>query len=284
LKKYSDLGALLVDYRKTFDLSQLDVASRLEVDVRTVARWEKNVTLIQPDKEQLLVESLSIPHQVIHNLNSERPIAVFYDIERRVYSHTALGSEVTDAGFFKEEFPTEPDRIRIIGREGDIPFIIRIKELYSHEHGLGPRMIEKAVQLLPDLNRVLLDQSGFYAGHSVVFPLKVEVYEQLRNQEILEHDLKPIHLAAPSREDFVYFIYSIYADSLVSAYLIMAPFFQYFRQHNVDRYTVAGLVYKDSISRLFRQMGLKVAWETTEPYPHILLEGDFDMYLFGTTR
>ncbi len=51
MKKYLTIGALLIDYRKENQLSQLDLSSEINVDVRTVQRWEKDITLIKPDKE-----------------------------------------------------------------------------------------------------------------------------------------------------------------------------------------------------------------------------------------
>ena len=41
MKKYKSLGELLIDYRKENELSQFDFAAQVNVDVRTVQRWEK---------------------------------------------------------------------------------------------------------------------------------------------------------------------------------------------------------------------------------------------------
>jgi len=53
MKKYSNLGELLIDFRELNSLTQTDFAAKLGVDTRTIVRWEKNTTLIKPQKEDV---------------------------------------------------------------------------------------------------------------------------------------------------------------------------------------------------------------------------------------
>ena len=64
MKKYNSLGELLIDFRKENDLSQSDFAAQMNVDVRTVQRWEKDETLIKPEKEKALADDTLLPYHV----------------------------------------------------------------------------------------------------------------------------------------------------------------------------------------------------------------------------
>ena len=282
MKKYSDLGTLLQEYRKVNQITQNDLAASLDVDARTVARWERNVTLVHPDKEKVLVEQLSIPHQVIHNLNSERPIAVFYDIERRMYSHSIMGSLIKDANWFKNEIEIEPDRLSTFSSREDADFVHLVKALHTHQSGLDYRVLLEAANRLPELNQMLDDQSGFYAGQIAVLPLRRSSYEDIRDKRRTEEEIGVGDLSMKPGPGTVFYFYSIYADSLVSAFYLMAPFFDYFRNNKLSDYTVAGMVYREHTASLWRQTGLKVAWSEEDPLLQILVEGNLDMYLFGT--
>ena len=69
MKKYYNLGELLIDYRHFNGVSQSEVASQLDVDIRTVIRWEKGESLLNPEKEKALADITFIPYQVIRNSN-----------------------------------------------------------------------------------------------------------------------------------------------------------------------------------------------------------------------
>jgi transcriptional regulator with XRE-family HTH domain len=79
MKQYFSIGALLIDYRHDRDLSQLDLSSLINVDIRTIQRWEKDITLIKPDKEKEIAEATLLPYQLIRNLNAAVPIPTYYD-------------------------------------------------------------------------------------------------------------------------------------------------------------------------------------------------------------
>ena len=65
MKQYFSIGALLIDYRRDRDLSQMDLSSLINVDVRTIQRWEKDITLIKPDKEKEIAEATLLPYQLL---------------------------------------------------------------------------------------------------------------------------------------------------------------------------------------------------------------------------
>jgi len=70
MKKYTSLGTLLIDFRAYKNMSQAELASKFDVDIRTIIRWEKNETLLKSDKEEDMVDITFIPYQVIRNLNA----------------------------------------------------------------------------------------------------------------------------------------------------------------------------------------------------------------------
>ena len=114
MKKYNSLNELLIDYRQIYNLSQLDLAALLDVDIRTIIRWEKNDTLIKADKEKDVVVALNIPYQVIRNLNTEQPIPLYCDLKKRTYSHSALMVRADNAAWYKSDLPLEDERISSI--------------------------------------------------------------------------------------------------------------------------------------------------------------------------
>ena len=63
MKKYSSIGELLIDYRTLNNISQIDLASKFDLDIRTIQRWEKNITLLKADKEEEMVDITFIPYQ-----------------------------------------------------------------------------------------------------------------------------------------------------------------------------------------------------------------------------
>ena len=86
MKKYNSLGQLFIDYRAFNNMSQADFANLVEVDVRTVQRWEKDVTLIKSEKEEDIVMETLLPYQMIRNLNATISIPTYYDFKLRKYS------------------------------------------------------------------------------------------------------------------------------------------------------------------------------------------------------
>ena len=43
---------ILIDYRTLNNISQIELASKFDLDIRTIQRWEKNITLLKADKSK----------------------------------------------------------------------------------------------------------------------------------------------------------------------------------------------------------------------------------------
>lgn len=289
MKKYLSIAELLIDYRSYYKVSQLDIAALLDVDVRTVIRWEKNESFIKQEKEKSFVESLGIPYQVIRNLNTEKPIPIYFDIFRRVYSHSALSQKVSSSSEFITTIDIDTDRIHSISNERDIEFVTRIQKLNKNHRPLKAELIKKAAKVIPELNLVLYSQSGFYAGHITVLPLKYDIYLKLRNQEINEGDLKPDDLTFDlSEHPLVFYYYSLYADSVDNGYYMLNRLLNYFKHKKYEDYIFAGISYRKSKLELLQDLGLNEIWEkqTNENTEDIstFMEGSLDEYLFNTSE
>jgi transcriptional regulator with XRE-family HTH domain len=101
MKKYTSIGELLIDYRELNSVSQAELASKFDVDIRTILRWEKNQTLLKSDKEEEMVDITFIPYQVIRNLNAPVAIPTYYDFDIRKYSLSSLTKELPDINSIK---------------------------------------------------------------------------------------------------------------------------------------------------------------------------------------
>lgn len=289
MKKYSSLAELLIDYRTYHHVSQLDIAALLDIDVRTVIRWEKNESLIKQDKEKYFVEYLGIPHQVIRNLNTEKPIPIYFDLFRRVYSHSGISQNVSSSSKFISDIEIDTDRIHLITNEKDIEFVTYIQKLNKNNKPLKAELIVKAAKVLPELNLVLYSQSGFCAGHITVLPLKYNIYVKLRNQEINESDLKISDLTIDLTETpLIFYYYSLYADSHDNAYYLLNRLTSHFKRNKYKDYIFAGISYRKLKIELLSEMGLNTIWEKpiVEDGDDIstFMEGNLDQYLFGSKK
>ena len=288
MKKYDNLGELLNDYRKYNNLSQADLGEFLDVDTRTISRWEKNETLIKPEKEKEFVEKLLIPYQVIRNLNSDNPIAIYYNLKTRTYSFTSIMKEPVNASWYKADIPFDTHRIRLISNEPDIRFVEDIQEMNKNPKQINPVLLKEAAKILPELNLILHDQSGYYAGHLTILPLKYEAYRKLREQEMMEGSLAITDLTSDfTRTPFVFYYYSIYADSMDNTYYLVNRLLAYFKEKQFKDYIFAGISYREKKVEILKEMGLKIIWE--KPVEEnsntlaVFLEGNLDMFIFGKT-
>ena len=287
MKKYNSLGHILKDYRVYHNMSQAELASDLDVDIRSVIRWEKNETLLNSDKEQALAKTTFIPYQVIRNLNTINPIATFYDFDLRKYSLTAISSVLPDADWIGSKIDVPTTRLRPIKNKEDIDNIIRFTKLQKNPlKSLNRELITAAARIFPDMNLIILDQSGNYSGHSVYFPLSMETYSQIRDRIIQESDLTPKDLINYESQDIpVFYCHSITADSNENFFYIIGAILKFYRDVAPKDYLYALLTSRYDSRNMSEQLHIKTVWEDTitkDKYKLIgtprLVEGDFKMF------
>ena len=288
MKKYSSLGELLIDYRKIDNISQADFAANLNVDVRTITRWEKNVTLLKPEKEDALVQETLLPHQLIRNLNSTIVIPTYYDFKIKKYSLNEVSTKLPKASWFKEQINIVTERIRPIIFETDIEYIMKyIRFQRTSAHIVNRQVIREAIKLLPELNLIITDDSGNYAGHNIVFPLKADIYERLKNREIIEtqlsvNDLTNWRIQAKP----IFHTYDLTVDCNDNGYYLLGAIFRFFKNLNTRDYISSLYTLRNDNLENSRDVGYKIIWEDIEEQerlglevPPRFMEGNFKDFL-----
>ncbi len=286
MKKYTSLGELLLDYRKQNNLSQSDFAIQLDVDVRTVLRWEKNETLLKSDKEEELVDITFIPYQVIRNLNAPVSIPTYYDLDLRRYSLSLISNELPEADWVKDKRNIKSDRLRTIKFDSDIESIIRCslfqKEIFKP---INKDIIKRALQLLPELNIVIYDSSGYYSGHSIFFPLTLDTYKKIKNRTMKEGEITINDLIDYKKvENPVFYAYDIQTDCNENLFYIGGEILNFFEKLDIP-YTYASYTSRSDTYRINEQIGVSIVWEDKElqqviksAAPPRLYEGSFKRY------
>lgn len=288
MKKYHSLGELLVDYRKENDLSQSDFAAQMNVDVRTVQRWEKDETLIKPEKEKELSDDTLLPYQLIRNLNAVSPIPTFYDFRIRKYSLTRLNNELPDADWFKERIDELSNRTRTIDPEKDIEILRRdLKTQKLGESPLRLDLLKRAQEVLPELNLIIMDRFNNYSGHSIFFPISLLCYTKLVRREIRPDQIRAEDLVNyKNRERPVFLNYDITADCNDNIFFLAHQILKFFVDLPTDDYVFCSFTSRYDSYTLNEQMQLDLVWEDpTETdalgleYHPRLYEGNLNSFL-----
>ena len=262
MKKYSMLGELLTDYRKLKELSQLDFAAKLNVDTRTIQRWENGVTLIKPEKEEDIVIETMLPYQLIRNLNASVPIPTYYNFSLRKYSLSKLTNKFPEAPWFKSNLEIATKRIRRLDYDTDIDAIVRYMQFHKKVTKSLKGVIKEAVRLLPEMNLIITDDSGYYSGHSLVFPLKPEAYEKLRSRQMNEQEITVSDLTNHRKLDRpLFFAFDITADSNDNIYFISSHLFRFVRDKPNQKYLFCSIPFRYDNLEINDHIGLKIVWE-----------------------
>ena len=291
MKKYNSIGELFTDYRNYNKLSQSDFASILNVDPRTVQRWEKDLTLIKSEKEEDIVLSTLMPYQLIHNLNATVPIPTFYNFNTRKYSLSRQSNELPKLSWYLDQINITTNNLRTIDFNFDIKHITQFIGSQKRDKSyVNNDLIKESIRLLPELNFVFTGKSGYYAGHCIVLPLKENTYIKLRNRELSNKDLRPHHLTNYKLlEQPIFYRYDITGDCNDTIFYVMASFFRFFRDVVDNNYMMCAYTERDDNYNLNLQVGLKVVWEDKAlqqmlglKAPPRFIEGDFNKYLGKT--
>jgi transcriptional regulator with XRE-family HTH domain len=263
MKKYISLGELLTDYRTLNKISQADFAAKLNVDIRTIIRWEKNITLIKSEKEGELAETTFIPYQVIRNLNATIAIPTYYDFALRKYSLSEISNDLPDAEWFLDQMKQRTDRIRQIEFESDYDNILRHAHfLYKTKKKVGKQLLKESAKLLPELNLVIFDDAGNYSGHCVYFPLSYSAYLKLRNREIVEGELTVSDLVDyRTVEKPVFHNYEMAADCNENMFYVFGAALRFISGQTGTNYTYSALTVRHDAEELNKKFGFNMVWK-----------------------
>ncbi|MFD1293740.1 helix-turn-helix domain-containing protein [Lutibacter holmesii] len=261
MKRYESIGELLIDYRAINNLSQADFAEKLDVDTRTVQRWEKGQTLIKSDKEEEIVVKTLLPYQLVRNLNAAVVIPTFYDFRIRKYSLSEISNEVPDALWFKRDLGSKNKNIRTIDFSFDNTYLIKYLKFQKEVPKNILQAIEKAVGLLPELNFIITDNAGYYSGHSIILPLKEATFIKMKKQELREDQLCESDIVSNThKETPIFYNYDIAADCNVNLYFMVREMLCFFKKLKTS-YIYGGYVFRHDTFKINEQLGLKVVWE-----------------------
>lgn len=275
MKQYNSIGELLIDYRQENNMSQLDLSSLIDVDIRTIQRWEKDITLIKPDKEKEIVEETLLPYQLIRNLNATVPIPTFYDFRIRKYSLNRLNNELPNADWFKDRVKEFSNRIRTIDLSTDSDFLFKDLILQKNKQELiSKNVLLKAIELLPELNLIIMDDFQNYSGHCIVLPLSDVVYKKLRNREIKDTEIKLTDLVNyKTQERPVFFNYDITADCNDNVFYLAHQYLDFFKSIDSKEYEYCSYTMRYDSYDVNDQLGLELVWQ--EPVQKDFLGQDY---------
>ncbi|WP_250433231.1 helix-turn-helix domain-containing protein [Hanstruepera flava] len=288
MKKYNSVGELFMDYRTFYGLSQADFAASLNVDLRTIQRWEKDITLIKPEKEEDIVLATLMPYQLIRNLNAAVPIPTYYNFKTRKYSLSQQSNSFPKVDWYLDQIDITSDRLRTIDIDLDFKHLEQfIDSQKRDENYVNKELIREAVRLLPELNYVFIGKSGYYAGHCIVLPIAPSTHIKLRSKEISNRDLRAHHLVNyKTLEQPIFYRFDITGDCNDTVFYIMSKFFRFFRDIENKNYLMCGYTERDDNYNINQQIGLRVIWEDKDlqnrlhlDYPPRFFEGDFKAYL-----
>ena len=288
MKKYNSIGELLVDYRTFYKLSQADLATSLNVDLRTIQRWEKDITLIKSEKEEDIVLATLMPYQLIHNLNASVPIPTFYSFKTRKYALSQQSKNLPKTDWFLDQINITSENLRTLDLELDFKYIEQFIDTQKRDnHYVNKDLIREALRILPELNFVFIGKSGYYAGHCIVLPISHDTYTSLKNKSLSNRDLRAKHLVNyKNLEQPIFYRFDITGDCNDTIFYIVSEFFRFFKAINNEPYLMCGYTERDDNYEINLQIGLKVIWEDKTlqnklelDYPPRFFEGNFKNYL-----
>jgi len=288
MKRYNSIGELFIDYRSFNKLSQSDFADAIDVDLRTVQRWEKNLTIIKSEKEEDIVLATLIPYQLLHNLNAVIPIPTFYNFKTRKYSLSQQNNTLPKLSWFKDQIDITSSNLRVIDFDFDIKHIAQFIDSQKRDHNyVNTGLIKEAIRLLPELNFVHTGKSGYYKGHCIVLPIRENTYKKLRNKDITNKDLRASDLIDYNlMEQPIFYRYDITGDCNDTIFYVLAYYFRFFRDLENKNYIMCGYTERDDNYQINLQIGLRFVWEDKElqkvlnlDAPPRFFEGNFNLFL-----
>jgi len=287
MKRYNSIGELLIDYREINNLSQSEFAEKINVDTRTVQRWERGETLIKNDKEEEIVIETYLPYQLIRNLNSQIAIPTFYDFRIRKYSTTELANDFPDAKWFKKEFYISNKNVRTIDYDYDIKHLKKFFEFQQNIPRNTLLAIRKAIEILPEINLIVTDDSGYYAGQSIIFPINEATFKKLKNREITEEEITANDIVNyKTQKTAIFYNFDIAADNNYNTYYLINHILKFFNTLKETNYIYCSISTRYDSFEANKQFGLNIVWKdepklnkmNLEIYPRFY-EGTFKTFL-----
>lgn len=194
------------------------------LSVRELQNWEADRHNIRIENLHDLAELTGIPMQVCVALNAMQPL--WYSLRKRRFAYS-LVEKALFSSYELLRHPEQADNELIknhcqITSDKHLRMILSCHDdIYGAKIPLGREAIKAASAILPDFNRIVFDSWGHYVGHQVCFPIKHELYKQLRKQKKFEsltaNDMSNI----VARQEGVFYIHSLFMTDIGVAHSIL---------------------------------------------------------------
>lgn len=222
LTSYSNLGALLSSYRDKFRIKQAALAGEIDVDPKTLSRWENQNNLSQENLLRLAKRTL-FPFELLVRL--AHGIPTLYNITSHRMAYSTFDTDFINRKLLQEELfnAGADDNIEITRASESLDDVLKQKrQIYSKDRWVPNEVLAQASRLAASLNLVARGHHGTYVGHLFTLPLKKAAHNALRTQERHEGDIRSVDLISPDNPDLgTLHIYSFHASTSHVAYAIL---------------------------------------------------------------
>ncbi len=226
-KLYRSLGQIIKDYRQWKKISQDEFAESIKVSVRQLRRWEAGFSHTSTENLQDIAQATGIPMEACITLNAGNPI--WYFQQKRKVAYTLIEANLIRINDLLKNYKQSDRDIPI--EKGQIITDKNINKIISYHcdsHGtkkpLSKNVLMKAINILPDMNRIIFDNWGLMVGYTVCLPVKLDTYEKLKKQKekVLEDYLITENISdIKTLNEGVFFHYSNFSANLNVAYSLM---------------------------------------------------------------
>ncbi|MFZ3255079.1 MAG: helix-turn-helix transcriptional regulator [Syntrophales bacterium] len=223
-KLYKSLGSLIKDYREWRALSQENFATLTRISVRELQNWEADRHNIRIDNLHDLSELTGIPMQACVALNARQPL--WYSLRKRRFAHSSV-EEALLSSYELLRHPEQADDELItnnclITKDKHIRMILSCHDdIYGAKLPLGREAIEAACAILPDFNRIVFDSWGHYVGHQVCFPIKHELYQQIKKKKNFKSMTADSMSDIVAQQEGAFYIYSFFMTDISVAHSLL---------------------------------------------------------------
>lgn len=222
LKRYSNLGTLLSDYRDTLGIKQAVLAAEINVDPKTLSRWENQNN---PGQENLLrlAQRTLFPFELLVRL--AHGIPTLYNVTSHRMAYSTFDTDFINKKLLRDElFDAGADiDIEITHASESLADVLKHKRhIYSKKRWVADEVLARASTLAATVNLVARGHHGTYVGHLFTLPLKKTAHHELRTQKRHEGDIASADLITPDSPDLgTLHIYSFHASTSHVAYAIL---------------------------------------------------------------
>ena len=217
-------------------------------------------------------------------------IPTYYDFRINKYALTELNNKLPQASWFREQLENSTDRIRQFNFEKDFDYILKYMESQKAIPNNIKQVIRESTKILPEMNLIITDESGFYSGHSLIFPISIQLYENLRAKKMTENDITVTDVVNYKVQDqIIFYGYDITADSNENMFYIVNQQLRFIRDMPNQNYLYCSTALRYDTYKLVNNLGLKIVWKDEVEKNNLGLEfnrrfqeGDFREFLAGT--